>query len=325
MNELVITNGDSTADLIKESGIGTTVLPWRDVLHEGPISEIGGLECLAPVRARYLSGEFGLDYEQVLQSFNERNEIVKAWKDFDRITLWFEHDLYDQLQILEILASFEKEETNAVHKLHLVQASSFLGHMSVNEIQQQEALLQPIEKSTVEAAAEVWKAFCSKSPHDWQQLSKKEANQLPYLQSAMHRQLEELPDLRGVTRTERQILELLSKSSLTPLGLFKESQAKDEAAFMGDWSFFNILERMSKGPDALVSSDGGHTFTRPGTDSWQDFDQCSLNLTSAANQLLEGGLDCGPTRPSGWVWGQPHINGAPLWRWDNVSNELVLK
>ena len=34
---LHVTNGDSTAQIIDARGLAGTVLPWRDVLHEGPI------------------------------------------------------------------------------------------------------------------------------------------------------------------------------------------------------------------------------------------------------------------------------------------------
>ncbi len=36
---LHLTNGDSAADLIREAGIGGKVLPWRDVLHMGPVPD----------------------------------------------------------------------------------------------------------------------------------------------------------------------------------------------------------------------------------------------------------------------------------------------
>ena len=37
MTDLIITNGDSAADLLRLAGREGVILPWRDVLHEGPI------------------------------------------------------------------------------------------------------------------------------------------------------------------------------------------------------------------------------------------------------------------------------------------------
>ena len=43
MTSLIITNGDSAGDLLAAAGKDGTIVPWRDVLHEGPIVG-GGLE-----------------------------------------------------------------------------------------------------------------------------------------------------------------------------------------------------------------------------------------------------------------------------------------
>ena len=34
---LIITNGDSAADLLRAAGETAVILPWRDVLHIGPV------------------------------------------------------------------------------------------------------------------------------------------------------------------------------------------------------------------------------------------------------------------------------------------------
>jgi hypothetical protein len=35
--DLIITNGDAAGELLRRATPGTEVLPWRDVLHEGPV------------------------------------------------------------------------------------------------------------------------------------------------------------------------------------------------------------------------------------------------------------------------------------------------
>ncbi|MGI9511113.1 MAG: hypothetical protein ACR2QJ_17380 [Geminicoccaceae bacterium] len=43
MSDLVITNGDSAADRLRAAGCKAGILPWRDVLHDGPVLEIGSV------------------------------------------------------------------------------------------------------------------------------------------------------------------------------------------------------------------------------------------------------------------------------------------
>lgn len=56
MTDLVITNGDAAGELLRRSLPGAEVLPWRDVLHEGPIPLTGTLETLTAGRIEYLAG-----------------------------------------------------------------------------------------------------------------------------------------------------------------------------------------------------------------------------------------------------------------------------
>ena len=52
---LHITNGDSAVGLMREGGISGDILPWRDVLHDGPVPGGLDLEALSRVRARFLA------------------------------------------------------------------------------------------------------------------------------------------------------------------------------------------------------------------------------------------------------------------------------
>ena len=74
---LHVTNGDVTVDLLRRAGLARSARAWAHVLHEGPVPP--GLDGagLRRARAEFLAGAY---------------------------VLWFEADLYDQLQIAQILA-----------------------------------------------------------------------------------------------------------------------------------------------------------------------------------------------------------------------------
>ena len=99
-----VTNGDITVDLLRRAGLARDALAWADVLHEGPVP--AGLDDagLRRVRAEFLAGADGLDPAAVLRRFSERDRALAAGRDGEYV-LWFEADLYDQLQIAQILAT----------------------------------------------------------------------------------------------------------------------------------------------------------------------------------------------------------------------------
>ena len=54
---LHVTNGDAALAAIRGTGVEGEILPWRDVLHEGPVPAPATLDSLRPVRARFLGGQ----------------------------------------------------------------------------------------------------------------------------------------------------------------------------------------------------------------------------------------------------------------------------
>src|SRR6478736_4180755 len=100
---LHVTNGESAGNTLRQTGLGGAVLSWQDVLHEGPVPALPPAE-LRAVRARFLS-ECGWGSERsLLNSFERRDRLFEhALEAQTRVVLWFEPDVYDQLQLLEAL------------------------------------------------------------------------------------------------------------------------------------------------------------------------------------------------------------------------------
>ena len=112
--ELIITNGDSAGALLRQAMPGVEVLPWRDVLHEGPVPVTDSLADLTDIRANYLARDGG-DLDQTRTILQARDRGLARSTSFDRIVLWFEHDLYGQLQLLQVLDwfSLQREEEDS--------------------------------------------------------------------------------------------------------------------------------------------------------------------------------------------------------------------
>src|SRR5512138_29946 len=100
---LHITNGDSAANGMRDGGIEGEIIPWRDVLHEGPVPLTETLDELSRIRAEWLAEEELGGRESLVRDFHQRDDMLRRYTDFDEVVLWFEWDLYDQLQLIQIL------------------------------------------------------------------------------------------------------------------------------------------------------------------------------------------------------------------------------
>ncbi len=74
------------------------------MLHEGPVPA-GPRPDLRQARAAFLSGCGWGSGQAVLAALERRDQqLVQALRDGCQVVLWFEHDLYDQLQLIDALA-----------------------------------------------------------------------------------------------------------------------------------------------------------------------------------------------------------------------------
>src|SRR3954449_4287978 len=101
---LHVTNGESAGNTLRQTALGGAVLPWHDTLHEGPVPALPRRELLRE-RARFLAA-CGWGHRAALLTALERRDrqMLDALRGGVPVVLWFEHDLYDQLQLLDALA-----------------------------------------------------------------------------------------------------------------------------------------------------------------------------------------------------------------------------
>ncbi len=218
--DLIITNGDAAGELLRRAISGAEVLPWRDVLHEGPVPLTASLAELTAIRAEYLADRGWGEREEIAAYLQARDRGLAHATAFDRVMLWFEHDLYDQLQLLQILDWFGREESSADGSLLLVQASEFLGRQTEAEIEALRAVERPVTQEQLALAADAWAAFRAPTPEPWQALLGGDLSPLPFLEPAVRRMLEELPGRDGLARSERQIIAAVAQGITTPPALF---------------------------------------------------------------------------------------------------------
>src|SRR5262245_38861955 len=94
---LHVTNGTSVS--LRDSGLPGDILTWLDVLHEGPVPAHLDPAQLRRVRGVFLDAEWQGNVPAELE-LAHRDAALEA---HDEIALWFEHDLFDQLQLIQIL------------------------------------------------------------------------------------------------------------------------------------------------------------------------------------------------------------------------------
>jgi hypothetical protein len=324
---LMITNGDSAADLLRAAGHQADILPWRDVLHDGPVplaseDHADDLESLSAIRATFLADAFGQPEAELRRGFVDRDRTLRGHSAYGEITLWFEHDLYDQLQLLQILSFFHREKR--VGRLQLVQADDYLGRQTEESIARFEAKKTDVSAEQLRLAGRLFQAFRQSTPEKLAGFLEQDLAPLPYMKPALRRLFEELPSVEsGLSRTQRQALRLIAQNDLPPRRLFGRSQALEEAIFMGDWSFWSCLEELAFNRRPLVHGLPFRFIEAASEDDRLRYLNSRLGLTEIGGHVLSGETDHARiNRIDRWLGGT-HVTGDSIWRWDHDLGRLV--
>src|SRR5215212_9558688 len=226
-NTLHITNGDSAANGMKAGGIDGEIISWRDVLHEGPVPPNQSLRELSRTRAKWLAEQGLGELGEIQKNFDERDEFICRYTDFDEVVLWFEWDLYDQLQLIQVL-DFLSQDTAADRaetgtRLTIVSFNGYLGTIKPEKFSELYDKREDVTSEMLETAHRSWNAFRSSDPRDLEKVAREGTSALEFLELSLWRHLEELPSTRnGLSRSESQVLESVSQGPLTFHELFKQ-------------------------------------------------------------------------------------------------------
>src|SRR5262245_49710853 len=329
---LHVTNGDSAGNTLRQTTLGGAVLPWMDVLHEGPVP-LGSRASLRSARAAFLSA-CGWGSRRALAGELERRDaqVVDALAAGRQVVLWFEHDLYDQLQLLDALALVD-ETAVLSERLELLVVGSFpgrddfrgLGELTAAELESLWPERRPASAETVGLAGEVWRAVREPTPERMASFAAREVPGLPFVPAALRRLLEELPSAQsGLSGTERRALEAVAAGAASPLAAFVAAQAAEPAPFLGDAWFFRTLAALGAGAAPLVeTNDGAPVSPAPPLGDPHAFGSLRLRLTRKGERVLAGDADrvelLGIDR---WVGGT-HLVPEAVWRWHADASRLV--
>ena len=109
---LHVANGTSVTMTLAAAGVPGQRSIWADPLHEGPVPADLDDDELLELRQRVLAGPAGSspDGSRSHPSSDPANDM-RRWRDviaqddsYDELVLWFEHDLFDQLNLVQLLA-----------------------------------------------------------------------------------------------------------------------------------------------------------------------------------------------------------------------------
>lgn len=212
---LHITNGDSFTNRLKTLNLKGDIITWREMLCEGKTLTSVGSESFWKTRYEFLHKNYQVSKSWFIEKTLKEYRSLCNHKQQDKIVLWFEYDLFCQVNMLAVISWLLNHRKHAEISLVCCGKEDETDKLySLNELSD-EKLRQLYEKRTVltqddiEYADYVWQLYCSDSPMRLERLSDFEKYNFKYLGEAIKTHLHRFPTIaNGLNQMENTILKL---------------------------------------------------------------------------------------------------------------------
>lgn len=318
-----ILSGGSTEGTFRHTGIEGDHIAWREDLMTGATPRGLSRDEWLTVRSEQLSSAFGLDSAACRAELAGQERKLAKSLAADEIFLWFEYDLFCQINLVYLLDWYQIRSGSSVRLMippfeAIVEQG--LGTLEPDQLMHLFENRQETSASLKSLGIETWAAYSSADPRDLVKLLQTDISALPFLQRSLRSHLSRFPSTEnGLGRVEGRALALIASGKNTFRALFPEFADKDGAFGYGDAHLFIVLRQLVNCQEPLLISNVADL----GAMRDNDFLDTSYQLTSTGADVLAGNKD--EIRLNGidrWLGGV-HLTSNNCWRWDESRQTIV--
>src|SRR3954468_21552252 len=267
---LHVANGTSVTTTLETAGVSGIKSIWADPPHEGPVPAGLNDDELIEVRRQYLGELFGRSTATSDDPPRDPANDMRQWRaviarhdSYDELVLWFEHDLFDQLNLIQLLTWIRDHVPPAI-PVSLVCIDAFpgrpdfkgLGELTPGELAPLLDVRQPVTDDHYTRARVAWLAFREPSPEALNGLQHEDTAALPYLAPAITRFLQEYPWTGdGLSRTERRLIALAAPGAIPLSTVFARMGEGDRFYTITDLALLATVEALATTSPPLLTVD----------------------------------------------------------------------
>jgi hypothetical protein len=279
--------GTDIRDTLRAAAIAGEFLEWADPVCQGPVLALPESDYLERRRS-WLSAAWDIPRAELDIKLAAMSSLPALLEPHAEVCLWFEHDLYDQSMLIQVLAAladapelWPRLKIVSIDRHPQIRRFIGLGQLKPELLGPLYPQRVPIVPEAFELATRAWDALREPTPdrlrnEDWR------SDALPFLAGAITRHLDEFPrDDDGLGLTQRLTLQAIADAQASDgYGLAVQIFGRllselEPMPWLGDTMWWMYLHELAAGPTPLIEMLG-------------EFPAEQLTLTSLGAAVLRG-------------------------------------
>ncbi|HSR59925.1 MAG TPA: DUF1835 domain-containing protein [Robiginitalea sp.] len=248
-SQLHITNGDAFTQRLQQLKYKGDIITWREMLCEGKTETNVGSESFWKTRFEFLHKNYNVSKSWFIEKTLKEYRSLCNHKQQDEIVLWFEYDLFCQINMLAVISWLKTHRRHAEITLACSGDQSGDGQFkSLGELtdEQLHDLYQKrlhLTQDDIEYADYVWQLYCSDNPIRLENLTDFRSYQLRYLEPSIQAHLKRFPTIKnGLNAVENRVLQIAAEEKPASKKAFMQALVANQGWYgFGDSQYQRIL------------------------------------------------------------------------------------
>ena len=250
---LHITNGDSTTNYLKKLRFSGEFITWREMLCEGKTTTDVGSESFWKNRFDFLKTVYKVNKPTFIEfTLKEYRNLCKK-KEQNEIVLWFEPDLFCQINMIALLSWLKKYRNG--EKISLVCSGDIVGsekRLSLSQLNKEQINTHyqnrvELTQDDIEYADYIWQLYCSDSPLRLETVYKfNPMSPFVYLTDAIAMHLKRFPSIEnGLNSVENYIIQTANETDPSSKNDLVSNLLKNEEGYgFGDTQYLQKIDKL---------------------------------------------------------------------------------
>lgn len=252
--QLHITNGDCTTQLLHNIKIEGDIVTWREMLCEGKTTSDVGSESFWKSRFDFFSKNYNITKKHFIDNTLKEFRNLCQHKSQQEIVLWFEYDLFCQINMIAVISWLKKHKPNATISLVCPESkkdSSIL--LAISDLNNKQLLASyknrtELNVDDIEYADYIWQLYCAESPLQLQNITPPTSTAFTFINEAIKTHLKRFPTIKnGLNDIENTILTTVAEKEFSSKKELTIELLKNQRFYgFGDIQFEHKLNRLKR-------------------------------------------------------------------------------